>query len=249
MSAEEYREKIEEVLQNIWTTQLVRIERAAAAMAEAIERKGLVHLFGSGHGVLPVLDIFPRYGSFPGFHPIMDARLMWTNVVGSGGTPTLNWLESHEGYAAVLLQHEPVRPGDVLIIFSHGGMNAVDIEMGMEARKQRLNVIGVTSLDNQLRRDAAHSSGNKLSDVCDLLIDDCVPAEDALVEIEGWNAPVAAASTVAFTTIAMALVAQLAAELARRNISPPVFISPNLPGIPPDHNALVYTEYQKSLRR
>ena len=89
MSAEKYRERIGRVLGKIWETQIGKIEQASEAMAETIARGGLVHLFGSGHSVLPVQDMFPRYGAYPGFRPLMDMRLMWTNVIGSGGAKGL----------------------------------------------------------------------------------------------------------------------------------------------------------------
>jgi len=249
MSLYQYRDRISEVLNKIWNTQAESIARAAATMAESIAGGGLVHLFGSGHSVIPVLDIFPRYGSFPGFRPLMDARLMWTNVLGSGGTQGLLWLERREGYAPLLLENEPIRSGDVMLVFSHGGLNAVGIEVAMEAARRGLRTIAVTSMDNQRQRAATHSSGKKLSEVVELVIDNCVPAQDALVNIEGWKAPVAAGSTVAIVTIAMALVAQVAGELARRGLKPPVFVSPNVPGIPADNNHQVYAAYERSLKR
>jgi uncharacterized phosphosugar-binding protein len=158
-------------------------------------------------------------------------------------------LERREGYAKVLFENEPIRAGDVMVVFSHGGMNAVGIEVALEARSRGLAVVAITSMDNQRRSAATHSSGKKLSDAADLLIDNCVPARDSLVDVEGWLAPVAAGSTVAFVTIAMALVADLAAELARRGINPPVFVSPNVPGIPPDNNTQVFAAYEHALRR
>ena len=249
VSASRFRERISEVLTAIWTTQAGNIQKAADAMATSIEQRGLVHLFGSGHSVLPVLDVFPRYGSYPGFHPLMDARLMWSNVIGSGGAKGLLWLERCEGYAPVLFENEPIRAGDVMLVFSHGGLNAVGIEVAIEARRRSLKTVAVTSMDNYRKRGPTHSSGKKLADVVDLVIDNCVPAQDALVEIEGWRGPVAAGSTVASVTIAMALVAQVAAELARRGLNPPVFISPNVPGMPADNNAKVYAAYEQSLVR
>ncbi len=249
MSLYQYRQRMNGVLEQIWTTQTTNIERAAALMADSIQHGGLVHLFGSGHSVLPVQDIFPRYGSFPGFHPLMDARLMWCNVLGTHGAKGLLWLERREGYAPILFENEPIRPGDVMLVFSHGGLNAVVIEVLLEACKRSLKTVAVTSLDNYRQRAATHSSGKKLADVADLVIDNCTPAEDALVSIEGWKAPVAAGSTVACVTIAMALVAQVAAELAKRGLAPPVFVSPNVPGIPADNNAQVFAAYERSLVR
>lgn len=249
MSAKRYQERISAVLHQIWTTQLAAIKESADWMADCIHRGGLVHLFGSGHSVMPVLDIFPRYGGFPGFHPIMDSRLMWTNVIGSGGAKGVLWLERREGYAALLLENESIRAGDVMVVFSHGGMNAVGIEIALEVRKRGLKTVAVTSMDNQRRRESTHSSGMKLSDAADLLIDNCVPAEDALVSIEEWAAPVAAGSTVAFITIAMALVAEVAQGLAARGVKPPVFVSPNVPGFGADNNTRVFAAYEATLRR
>ncbi|HVS33528.1 MAG TPA: sugar isomerase domain-containing protein, partial [Thermoanaerobaculia bacterium] len=194
-------------------------------------------------------DVFPRYGSYPVFHPLMDARLMWQNVIGSGGAKGLLWLERQEGYARVLFENEPIRADDVMVVFSHGGMNAAGIEVAMEARQRGLKVVAITSMDNQRIAKASHSSGRKLSDLGDVVIDNCVPAQDALVDIDGWKAPVAAGSTVAFVTIAMALVAEVAAELSRRGISPPTFVSPNVPGIPADNNRSVFAAYEAALKR
>lgn len=249
MSVDQYRKQVGSVVGRIWETQTDTIRDAAKLMAESVARGGLVHLFGSGHSVLPVQDVFPRYGSFPVFRPLMDARLMWQNVIGSGGAKGLLWLERREGYAKVLFENEPIRAGDVMIVFSHGGMNAVGIEVAMEARQRGLKVVAITSMDNQKQSKATHSSGRKLSEVADIVIDNCVPAQDALVDIEGWKAPVAAGSTVAFVTIAMAIVAEVASQLARRGITQPVFVSPNVPGIPADNNPKVFEAYEKALRR
>lgn len=249
MSVAKYRSRITEVLEKIWTTQSPNIEKAAAAMADTIAAGGLVHMFGSGHSVLPVQDMFPRYGAYPGFRPLMDMRLMWTNVIGSGGAKGLLWLERREGYAQVLFENEPIRAGDVMLAFSHGGLNAAAIEVLLEAKKRGLTTVAVTSIDNYGKRKAEHSSGKKLADVADIVIDNCTPAEDALVAIDNWKAPVAAGSTVATVTIAMALIAQVAANLSAKGKTPPVFVSPNVPGIPPDNTNKVYEEYERSLRR
>jgi len=249
VSVVRYRERITEVLNRIWETQATKIEEVSTIMADCIANGGLVHLFGSGHSVLPVQDIFPRYGAYPGFRPLMDMRLMWTNVIGSGGAKGLLWLERREGYASILFENEPIRAGDVMLVFSHGGLNAAAIEVLVEAKKRGLSTVAVTSMDNYRKRAATHSSGRKLPDVADYVIDNCVPAEDALVAVDGWNAPVAAGSTVSTVTIAMAIVAQVACNLAAKGLHPPVFVSPNVPGIAADNNNRVYEEYERLLKR
>jgi uncharacterized phosphosugar-binding protein len=249
VSVSRYRERITEVLDRIWNTQTEMIEKVAAVMADCIGKGGLVHMFGSGHSVLPVQDMFPRYGAFPGFRPLMDMRLMWTNVIGSGGAKGLLWLERREGYASLLFENEPIRRGDVMLVFSHGGLNAAGIEVLQEAKKRGLITVAITSMENYRVRQATHSSGKKLADVADYVIDNCVPPEDALVQVQGWKAPVAAGSTVSTVTIGMAIIAQVAADLAAQGKTPPVFVSPNIPGIPADNNNRVYEEYERLLKR
>ena len=238
MSLEKFRTQITAVIDRIWSTQSDSIRKAARMMADSVARGGLVHLFGSGHSVLPVQDVFPRYGSYPVFHPMLDVRLMWTDVLGSGGAKGLLWLERREGYAAVLMENQPLRADDVMVVFSHGGSNAVGIEVARESRARGLKVVAVTSVH-----------GKKLAEAADLVIDNCVPAEDALVDVDSWRAPVAAGSTIAFVTIANAIVAELASELAKRGITPPVFVSPNISGIPAENNREVFAAYERALKR
>jgi len=247
VSALQFRERITAALDRIWQTQTTNIEKVSAVMSDCIARGGLVHLFGSGHSVLPVQDMFPRYGAFPGFRPLMDMRLMWTNVIGSGGAKGLLWLEQREGYTPLLFENEPIRSGDVMLVFSHGGINAAGIEVLLEAKKRGLTTVAITSMDNYRKREATHSSGKKLPDVADYVIDNCIPAEDALVTVKGWKAPVAAGSTVATVSIAMAIIAQVGCDLAARGHNPPVFVSPNVAEIPAGNNKRVFEEYERSL--
>lgn len=90
---------------------------AATRFADSLEGGGLVHLYGSGHSVLPVQEVFPRYGSYVGFNPLTDPRVMWHNVLGAGGVRELLWLERTERYAEKFLDHQPLNKGDSIIIF------------------------------------------------------------------------------------------------------------------------------------
>jgi len=238
-----YQAPVTRMFEKIWQTQTEKIAEAAKICADTIAAGRLVHLFGSGHSVIPVLDVFPRYGSFPGFHPLMDPRLMWSNVLGPGGVKELLWLERREGYAAVILESQPVKSGDAMIVYSHGGMNAVPVEMASECRKRGLKVIVVTSLD------PGRAEQPRMAKHADVVIDNCAPGEDSLVEVPGWLEKVGAGSTAAAVVISMALLSQVAAELAARNKKPPVFVSPNVAGVPPDHNLRVFEKYEVALRR
>src|SRR4051794_37122549 len=96
------------------------IRQAAALMADGVSRGGLVSLFGSGHSILPVMDAFPRYGSYPALRPLTDVRLSWHNVLGTGGVRELLWLERTEGYIKNFLNQYPFADGDTLVVYSHG---------------------------------------------------------------------------------------------------------------------------------
>jgi len=243
MSAETYFEKAQGIFEKIQRTELANIRRAAEYAAASIAGGGLVHLFGSGHSVIPVLDIFPRYGSFAGFHPLMDARLMWTQVLGSGGVRELLKLERTEGYVKEFLSNFRFEPSDTLIVYSHGGLNAAPVEVALYGRKLGMKVVAVTSVENARHARATHSSGKKLADLGDVVIDNCCPPEDAVVEVAG--VPVAASSTLAVVAISMALVAETAARLAARGVKFRAFVSPNVSAASAENNTQVFEDYAR----
>ena len=245
MSATKYYEKISAVLAAIHSTQQSQIEKAGEMMADSIAAGNRVYLFGSGHSVIPVMDIFPRYGSFVGFFPLYDPRLMWSNVIGPGGARELLWIETREGYAEVFLQSYDLRPGDVMTVFSHGGLNAAPIEAASYAKKKGLKVVSVSSLANAKASKARHSTGKKLPDIADIAIDNCVAAEDALVEV-GNPEKIAAGSTMAVIFVAMSLVAETGARLTKKGIKLRTFVSPNVPGIEKDHNQKVFEAFTEA---
>lgn len=244
MSADVYLDKVQEVIGRIQKTQVEAIEKAGSAFAESIRKGGQVYLFGSGHSVIPVLDIFPRYGGFVGFRPILDPRLMWFNIVGPGGARELLWLERTEGYVKEILKSYELAPRDSMLVFSHGGLNAAPVEMALEGKKKGLTVVSVSSHQNRDQSKATHSSGKMLSGAADIAIDNCVPPEDALVHVDGIKERFSAGSTVAAVCIAQALVAATGARLVKAGVIPPTFVSPNV-GLPADHNEHVFHEFER----
>lgn len=248
MSAKQYLDRVQELVKTIESSQEKNLDATGELFANCIANGGRVYLFGSGHSVIPVMDVFPRYGSFVGFYPIYDPRLMWHNIIGPGGARELLWLEQQEGYAKIILKSYPVDSRDCFLIFSHGGLNAAGIEMAMAAREKGAKVVSVSSHQNYRKAKSRHSSGNKLVDVSDIAIDNCVPEEDALVAADGVPQKFAAGSTVAIVSIAMALVADVGTRLVKKGIKPHTFVSPNV-GLSPDHNERVFEEYTRTLAR
>src|ERR1051326_1204295 len=246
MSAEAYYQQISGVLATIHATQQSKLEEAGEVLAEAIARGHRAYIFGSGHSVIPVMDVFPRYGSFVGFFPLYDPRLMWHNVVGAGGARELLWLERREGYIANFLQSFSLVPGDCIIVYSHGGLNAAPIEAALYARERGLKVITISSIANARVAKATHSSGKKLSDVADIAIDNCVEPEDSQVDI-GRLEKIAAGSTMAVVFVAMSLVAEAGSRLKAMGVEPPTFVSPNVAGVAKDHNQEVFRAFSRAL--
>jgi uncharacterized phosphosugar-binding protein len=249
VSAEEYLGSAAGLLDRIRSTQLGRMREAAGYMADSITVGGAVNLFGSGHSVLPVMDVFPRYGSYPAFRPLIDVRLTWFNVLGSGGVSELLWLERQEGYIENFLKSYPLREADTMVIYSHGGLNAAGIETAQYAKRLGMRTVAVTSVANCSASTPTHSSGKRLADLADVVIDNCVPPEDSLVRVGGWPQPVAAGSTLTVIAISMGLVAELAGQLAARGIKLPVFVSPNVASVPPEHNEQVFAQYARTVQR
>lgn len=245
--APSYIDRLGQILQRVETQQAGAVADAADRMADTLEGGGLVHLFGSGHSVIPVLEVFPRYGGYVGFNPLTDPRLMWFNVLGPGGVRELLWLERTEGYVEQFLSNQPINKGDSLVVFSHGGLNAAPIEAAMYGRQRQASVIVVTSLQNA-SVPATHSSGTRLSDEGDVVIDTGVPADDALIEIPGWPSAVGGASTIVACVVAQALVVSTAERLARRGETLPTFISPMAPSPPVDGNQAVFDAHRQRVQ-
>lgn len=249
MSNLHYITKLNDIIAKIDETQADNIKAAAKLCADTIASGKMVHLFGSGHSVLPIQDMFPRYGGVVGWHPLMDPRLMWSNVIGPGGARELLWIERQEGYIRNFLQNYNLQEGEVMIVYSHGGLNAAPIECAMYAREHGLKVITITSGENYQKANAVHSSGNKLGDVADILIDNCCPLEDALVEIPGYPQKVGASSTTAVITITQSLAAETALLLEQKGHKMHIFVSPNVTECPPGYMHEVYAAYTDLVRK
>src|SRR5712691_4296361 len=174
------------LLEKVRDTQSGAIERASEICAEAIGAGGFVHLFGTGHSRIPVEEMFPRYGSYPGFHPIVELSMTFhTQVVGANGQRQAMFIERTPGLAEVILSNFRFAPDDAMLIFSASGLGAVVVEMARGARSRGLPVIAVTSVAQSMSAAIEPAVGARLLDEADIVIDLCTPAGDALVHLEG----------------------------------------------------------------
>ncbi len=216
------------ILDLISSTQVEAIDRAAAICADSIVAGGLVHAFGTGHSRIPVEELFPRHGSFPGFHPIVELSLTnHTQIVGANGQRQAMWLEKIEGFGEVILRNFNFGPDDAIIVFSNSGVNAVVIDVALGATQRGMPVIGVVSFDHCSKSAPRHSSGKKLIDLSDIAIDNCTPAGDAMISIDGLGDPVGPGSTIGFAAIVNALKCQTAENLVALG-APPLVLSSSI---------------------
>jgi uncharacterized phosphosugar-binding protein len=201
------------------------IDEASRLCADAIAGDGLVHLFGTGHSRIPVEEMFPRYGSFPGFHPIVELSMTYhTQVVGANGQRQAMFIERVEGLAERILANFELRSTDVMMIFSASGLSAVPIEMAIGARDHGLKVVAVTSVAQSDAGEPTHPAG-RLYDHADVVLDLATPAGDAMVAIDGLETPVAPGSTLAAVVLVNEIKARTAALLVERGAMPPVLTS------------------------
>src|SRR5919202_505452 len=202
------------------------IDEASRLCADAIGGGGLVHLFGTGHSRIPVEEMFPRYGSYPGFNPSDELSMTFhTQVVGTNGQRQAMFIERTEGLGEVILRNFDLRPPDAMMVFSAGGLGAVPIEVARGARERGLTVIAVTSLAATAAGESSHSTGSRLRDHADVLLDLRTPPADALVTLAGLETPVGPGSTIAAVAIANEVKVRTAARLVERGAMPPVITS------------------------
>ncbi|MDQ3879463.1 MAG: SIS domain-containing protein [Chloroflexota bacterium] len=251
-AADRWLRAAEETLRRVAETQREQIDRAGEVFAEAIAADALVHVFGSGHSRMNTEEMFPRIGSFPGFHPVVELAL--TNhhqVVGPNGLRQAMFLERVEGFGRVVLQQMKLHRGDAFLIFSSTGINGVVIEIALYARKMRLPVVAVTSFDHSLATASRHPSGRKLMEVADIAIDNCSPAGDAATEIEGLPYRVGPVSSIGAIAVVNALKAATAEKLVARGKPPVVLTSPHFVGQAEGEEQLerVYEEYFRRIAR
>jgi uncharacterized phosphosugar-binding protein len=222
-----------ELLQWLQTTQSDAIATAADLCADAIAGDGLVHMFGTGHSRIPVEEMFPRYGSFPGFHPLVELSTTFhTQVVGANGQRQAMFIERVEGLAEVILSNFRMAPPDAMIVISASGVTANPIEMAIGARRRGLPVIAITAVEHSKASTAAHSSGTRLLDHADVVIDLGTPVGDALVALEGLATPVGPGTSAAGVAVVNELKVQTAERLVARGAMPPVLTAASVVGAP-----------------
>lgn len=231
-----YYQEIKLLLDRIAATQLSNIEMAAQRIATSLMRGGILHVFGSGHSAMVGKEITQRAGGLVPISLISD--------------PSEGLAERLEGYGKALLDAYARKYGlnqdEVILIVSTSGRNPVPIEIAMEARMRGLYTIAVTSTEYSKCFPSRHSSGKRLFEVVDLVLDNCVPLGDAIVEVGEIGQKVGPSSTITGVFLVNMLVLRVIEEICRRGGTPPVLKSQNMDGAD-EHNQKLLAAYRGRL--
>jgi uncharacterized phosphosugar-binding protein len=217
------------VLDDIEATQNGEIRKAAEVMAGSIEAERWVHTFGCGHATIPVEEMYPRIGGFVGFHPIVELPLtFFTRITGEMGIHQFLFLERAQGYGDAIMKSYAFDPRDTMWIFSHTGINNVNIDVALRAREAGMKLI-VTGSASQAG-PPRHPSSKTLFELADVVIDTRVPAGDSAVPLVNHVDNVGPVSTMAFVAVVWMTITTVAEILAERGVKLFIHPSHNVPG-------------------
>jgi uncharacterized phosphosugar-binding protein len=231
MLAQQWLTNTRSVLEKIEQTQMTNIRQAATVMADTIQSGRWVHTFGCGHATLPVEEMYPRIGGFVGFHPMIELPLtFFTRITGEMGIHQFLYLERAEGYGVEIMKGYNFDPRDTMWIFSHTGINNVNIDIALEAKKRGMKVIVAGSAAESKGKKTRHSCGKTIFDIADIVIDSCAPLQDASVPLKNHRDNVGPVSTMAFVTVVWMTICTVAEILADRGVKLYIHPSHNIPG-------------------
>jgi len=217
------------ILDDIESTQLPAIQQAAELMADSIAADRWVHTFGCGHATIPVEEMYPRIGGFVGFHPMVELPLtFFTRITGESGIHQFLFLERAEGYGNAIMKSYSFDRRDTMWIFSHTGINNVNIDVALRAKELGMRVVATGSAAEAA--ESRHASGKSLFDIADVVIDTRVPAGDSSVKLQNHVDNVGPVSTMAFVTVVWMTITTVAEILTARGVKLYIHPSHNVPG-------------------
>jgi len=250
MLAKEWLTNTREIMSRIEGTQMENIKKAALVMADTIEAGRWVHTFGCGHATLPIEEMYPRIGGFVGFHPLVELPLtFFTNITGQMGVHQFIFLERVEGYGVEIMKGYNFDERDTMWLFSHTGINNVNIDIAVEAKKKGMKVVVFGSASEAKGKKTRHSSGKNIFELADIVVDTCAPIEDASVSLKNHVDKIGPVSTMAFITCVWMTITTIAEILEEREVKLFIHPSHNAPGAGDSKSRLdeALAEYKKRI--
>lgn len=214
------------------------IMTAAKAIAKATKDNKVIHTFGTGHSHMIGIELFARAGGLANVNAMLDP-----DVLTSNGARRSAELEKLPGLAKIIYDTYNINPGDVMIVISNSGRNAVPIEMAMEAKKNGIYTIALTNLKQSQETTSRHPSGKRLYECVDLILDTHAPFGDALMEI--GTVKTGPASSLTSMLILNTAVNEALKMLHAEGVTLPVLQSQNVDGF--DNDAL-YAKYEDRVK-
>lgn len=227
---EQYIQRARAILDTV-EQQADTIQQVAQWFSQTILAGRMVHLFGSGHSRIMVEEMWPRYGSFPGFNPIVELSLSFHNlVVGANGQRQAMFLENVPGLANRILRNYDLSDLDSALIISSSGSNVVPIEMAELFQQRGVKVVALITQQHAEKSISKRADGKKLGDFADLILDTGAPVGDAMLTIPGLDTPVAPGSTVGGVVLVNCIKAETARLLTEAGHPPTVLSAANVVG-------------------
>ena len=227
---ETYLQKCSDIVEKI-RAQKIQIEKAAEWFTETILAGRMVHVFGSGHSRIMVEELWPRYGSFAGFNPIVELSLTYhNNVVGPNGQRQAMFLENVTGLAERILRNFGLDKRDTALVVSSSGCNIVPVEMAELFQQRGIKVVVLVTKEHLEKSKSKRSDGKKLVDFADLILDSGAPVGDSMIQVPGLETPVSPGSTVGGVMIINSIKAEVARLLTAAGQPPKVLTASALVG-------------------
>lgn len=223
MLYKDYFNKVNEILNKAYETQGAAIEQAAGYVAETIANGGLFHVFGCGHSQMYAMEVFYRAGGLVPVNAILTPSLSLAPCA-----PLSTFGERVPGLADKILQNEPIKAGDTLLIASTSARNNVPIELAIGAKNMGVKVILLYSEAFAGSVTSRHPSGKLASEFSDVIIDNCGVSGDAVMELNGLEAKFGPTSSVVGFALLQAIVVQTVDNLMKKGVKPPIWVSSNL---------------------
>lgn len=239
--ADEYYDLLMGQMEQVRRTQWDKIQIAGKWLGESLASDGWLYAFGTGHSHLLAEEIFYRAGGLARATPMLDERVMLHKEAIEA-----TYRERDEKLGAEILHSYPVNAGDVLVVASNSGRNAVPIDVALEGRKRGMRVFAITNLAHSKAWPSRHSSGKNLAEVAELTIDNCGVNGDACLGLDGMPGKIGPTTTSTGALIVNAIIVEGIAQAVRRGSPPEIFISSNSFG--DDHNDKLLQKYRSRVR-
>ncbi len=243
---QKYFEIMKEVVQKAEDTQEANLLAAADILTECTKEGGIIHLFGCGHSGLVTEDVFWRAATLANVHAIFEPSVAGINEITKS-----SYMEKVEGMGEIIVDYQRIAPPDVLILISNSGNNAVTIDVAIEAQKRNIPVIVFTNVEYSDFLTTKHSSGKKLKDFADVVIDNSSLIGDAAVHLDGFEMKVGATSTLPTIFLLNSLLVQTCDNLLQQGVTPDVYYNGHMTYEIPDamvHNDRLIDKYFYKIR-